>query len=260
MLSKSLHSLLIISDGHSSSSIVNNCIQAHMIHVLTLLNASLSQSYPKFKDLLYALRREEEEEHSHGWLGSFTASAFHDSETAPISSSTVGCCMQAMFCLQSQFSLSVTTAKPWDTVCCVGSCDLRRLEQQKKPQTLKEGDKKPSCESTSFSRFHSKLVTYHQSRLLLLLLLLLALLLQHSLKRLCTTRPLLGCWQATTWAIAASRNPTTGNRESTSDLYKTCTSQYPLYRSPSLSLFPFSTAIGEEKRREKRDLRGRRKI
>ncbi len=48
-LSKSLCSLLISSDGHSSSSIVNNCIQAHMIHVLTLLNASLSQSYPKFK-------------------------------------------------------------------------------------------------------------------------------------------------------------------------------------------------------------------
>jgi hypothetical protein len=79
-------------------------------------------------------------------------------------------------------------------------------------------------------------------------------------KPLCTTRPLLGRWQATTWAIAASRNPTTGNRESTSDLYKTCTSQCPLYRSPSLLLFPFSTAIGEEKRREKRDLRGGRKI
>jgi hypothetical protein len=135
MLSKSLHSLLISADGHSSSSssIVNNCIQAHMIHVLTLLNASLSQSYPKFKDLLYALRREEEEEHSHGWLGSFTASAFHDSETAPICSSTVGCCIQAMFCLQPQFSLSVTTAKPCDMVCCVGACDLRRLEQQRKP-------------------------------------------------------------------------------------------------------------------------------
>jgi hypothetical protein len=59
-----------------------------MIHVLTLLNASLSQSYPKFEDLLYALRREEEEEHSHGWLGSFTASA-HDSETAPIHSCIV---------------------------------------------------------------------------------------------------------------------------------------------------------------------------
>jgi len=58
-----------------------------MIHVLTLLNASLSQSYPTFEDLLYALRREEEEEHSHGWLGSFTASA-HDSETAPICSTS----------------------------------------------------------------------------------------------------------------------------------------------------------------------------
>lgn len=88
MLSKSLCSLLISSDGNSSSSIVNNCIQAHMIHVLTLLNASLSQSYPKFEDLLYALRREEEEEYSHGWLGSFTASAFHDSETAPICSTS----------------------------------------------------------------------------------------------------------------------------------------------------------------------------
>lgn len=51
MLSNSLHSLLISSDGHSSSrsSIVNNCIQAHMIHVLTLLNASLSQLIPNSK-------------------------------------------------------------------------------------------------------------------------------------------------------------------------------------------------------------------